>query len=357
MKTTLSDIVEFFNGKKRPRSIGNIPVYGGNGIIDYVNDFNATKNTIIIGRVGAYCGNVNISSNNCWVTDNAIGLAVKNGVEPLYLYYFLISKNLVKYSGGSKQSLISHNQLGKISIDLPEYSLQKKISDKISIIEKRIFENTNSNILLEELSQTLFHKWFVDFNFPDVNGNPYKDFGGKMVVVDGKVLPQGWKRGKFTDLMDVSCGKRPVQINVCKSDVFNIPVYGASKIIGYTNQSLFCEPIIITGRVGTNGILMREHEECWPSDNTLIINSKKIEYVYQLLKRTSFSKLNIGSSQSLITKNDLNGQFCIIPEDRNIFSFDELVKPMMAKINLLIKENILLVEVRDLLIKKITKLD
>ena len=61
----------FKNGKKRPKSIGTIPVYGGNGILEFTNDFN-NQNCIIIGRVGAYCGSVYREPSKCWVSDNAI---------------------------------------------------------------------------------------------------------------------------------------------------------------------------------------------------------------------------------------------------------------------------------------------
>lgn len=66
----LGEIVEIKNGKSRPKEPGNIPVYGGNGILDYSNKFNVSGDTIIIGRVGS-CGSIYFENKEIWVSDNA----------------------------------------------------------------------------------------------------------------------------------------------------------------------------------------------------------------------------------------------------------------------------------------------
>ncbi len=66
----LGEIVSFGNGKERPKEKGAIPVYGGNGILDYTNDSNYSGETIVIGRVGAYCGSVYYTNIPIWVSDN-----------------------------------------------------------------------------------------------------------------------------------------------------------------------------------------------------------------------------------------------------------------------------------------------
>ena len=82
---TIKQLIDFSNGKKRPNEKGNIPVYGGNGILAYTNQFNSNR-CIIIGRVGAYCGNVSYSSKECWVSDNAISAKSKVSDSQLFAY-------------------------------------------------------------------------------------------------------------------------------------------------------------------------------------------------------------------------------------------------------------------------------
>lgn len=90
---TFGDIIAFSNGKKRPIENGNIPVYGGNGILEYTNTSNA-ENCIVIGRVGAYCGNVFLCSQPCWVSDNAIQAKSKISQTQLFTYHALKGADL-----------------------------------------------------------------------------------------------------------------------------------------------------------------------------------------------------------------------------------------------------------------------
>ena len=76
----LSEYVRFSNGKKRPEAKGNIPVYGGNGILDYTDSSNMVSG-IIVGRVGVYCGSVFIEPEACWVSDNAIRAEAKENCD------------------------------------------------------------------------------------------------------------------------------------------------------------------------------------------------------------------------------------------------------------------------------------
>ena len=82
----LGDVVNFGNGKVRPKAIGNIPVYGGNGILGYSNEFNYTDKTIILGRVGAYCGSVYFENKPIWVSDNALSAKPKENFDFIFSF-------------------------------------------------------------------------------------------------------------------------------------------------------------------------------------------------------------------------------------------------------------------------------
>ena len=90
---TLQDLITFANGKKRPKTIGNIPVYGGNGILAYTDKSNA-DDCVIIGRVGACCGNTFLCFDKCWISDNAIQAKSRTGSSPLFVYYLLRNASL-----------------------------------------------------------------------------------------------------------------------------------------------------------------------------------------------------------------------------------------------------------------------
>jgi len=82
----LGDAISFGNGKVRPNSKGLIPVYGGNGILNFCDDYNYEGENIIIGRVGAYCGAVYYENNPIWVSDNALAAKPKRNFNTKFLY-------------------------------------------------------------------------------------------------------------------------------------------------------------------------------------------------------------------------------------------------------------------------------
>ena len=141
---TLGEIILFKNGKKRPQGSGVIPVYGGNGILDYTNE-NNYANCIIIGRVGAYCGSVYYEPDACWVSDNAIAALPKGKTDTRFAYYLLNSLHLNRHHIGTSQPLLTQEILNGLSCTVPNYDAQKKIAKVLQTIDEKINANTAIN--------------------------------------------------------------------------------------------------------------------------------------------------------------------------------------------------------------------
>ena len=88
---------------------------------------------------------------------------------------------------------ITFNDLKKIKIKLPPLEEQKKIASILSSLDDKIELNNRMNKILEEMAQTIFKEWFVNFNFPSEDGKPYKDSGGKMIESELGAIPEGWE--------------------------------------------------------------------------------------------------------------------------------------------------------------------
>ena len=190
-EVTISDIANLKNGKKRPSEPGVIPVFGGNGIMDYVNSFNG-EDTIVIGRVGAYCGCVYLSKGKCWVSDNAIAAKAKEDNDNEYLYYLLSSLNLNYHHIGGAQPLMTQDIIGRIEVIVPQTKDdQRRIASILSSLDRKIELNNKINADLEEMAQAIFKNWFVDFE-------PFKD--GKFVDSELGKIPEGWKVGRLTEI-------------------------------------------------------------------------------------------------------------------------------------------------------------
>ena len=135
------------NGRKRPIEEGEYPVYGGNGIMGYSNQYNA-EDTIIVGRVGAYCGNVLLSKNKCWVSDNAISVVAKNQVHTDFLYYLMLTLDLHNQHIGAVQPLMTQDIIGRFEVKIPSLSTQLHIADILKSLNDKIEVNRkiNSNL-------------------------------------------------------------------------------------------------------------------------------------------------------------------------------------------------------------------
>lgn len=209
VKIKLGYVIDFKNGKSVKKSDGIIPIYGGNGILGYTDKSNFSH-TIVVGRVGAYCGSIHVEENSCWVSDNAIAGVPKEGQDLTYLYYVLKSLNLNSKQIGSSQPLITQSMLKDMVVDIEiDIEKQKKIANSISIIDQKIQINNQINQELEAMAKTLYDYWFVQFDFPDQNGKPYKSSGGKLIYNPElkREIPEGWGVKKVGEL-HIATGKR-----------------------------------------------------------------------------------------------------------------------------------------------------
>ena len=199
-KYKLGEIGKFANGSKRPSTSGNYPVFGGNGIMDYANIYNYDE-SIIIGRVGAYCGNVYLSRQKCWISDNAISFIPNENQSFEYLTFLLQSLKLNKKHTGAAQPLMTQDDLKKIEVCLPSLVEQKRIAKVLTDIDAKIALNKKINKELETMSKELYDYWFVQFDFPGIDGKPYKSSDGKMAFnpILKRDIPEGWEIKSIND--------------------------------------------------------------------------------------------------------------------------------------------------------------
>lgn len=265
----------------------------------------------------------------------------KTIADPNFIFYNLIqnenteSLHAIAEQTTSAYPAIKPSDIENLSIKLPPLPTQQKIAAILSSLDDKIELNNKINTNLEQQAQALFKNWFVDF----------EPFGGKM--------PEGWKVGKLSDVAEITSGKRPPMKQSNYSKDVSIPLVGAASVMGYTNQVLYNEPILITGRVGTHGVIQRFSTECWPSDNTLIVKSKNYEYVYQVMCNIDYVNMNRGSTQPLITQSDLGKVECVIPDDETLIKFEKITSILFEKHFANCQENQNLANLRDTLLPKL----
>lgn len=123
--------------------------------------------------------------------------------------------------------------------------------------------------------------------------------------------------------------------------------------MGFTSESNHTDKILVTGRVGTHGVVQRFNLPCWTSDNTLVITSPFYEFTNQILHRIDYSSMNRGSTQPLITQGDMKKVIVLIPDGKTLVNFEEFAGSLMEKWASNCNENIQLALLRDTLLPKL----
>ena len=272
-----------------------------------------------------------------------------NGLDVEYLYYWFLSpygKNEINTKAiGSTQKALTIDSLSKFDIKIPaNLDDQRRIASILSSLDRKIELNNKINADLEEMAQAIFKNWFIDFE-------PFKD--GKFVDSELGMIPEGWKVGCLGDIAEITSGKRPPKKSKDKTKELFIPLIGASDIMGFTSDVLYERPILVIGRVGTHGVVQRFQEKCWPSDNTLVIESSYYNYVYQLLKGIDYSAINRGSTQPLITQTDVKNTDVIIAPENVLKEYESITSTLFSKHRANIKENSRLSTLRDTLLPRL----
>lgn len=370
----LSEVINFSNGKKRPPQSGEIPVYGGNGILDYTDQSNAQGENIIIGRVGAYCGNVYYENRPCWISDNAISAKSLDGNSSRYLYYKLKSLNLHNFRIGSSQPLLTQTILKDITIELPNITEQILIATILTAIDNKIELNNAINKNLEEMAQALFKRWFIDFEFPNENGEPYKSSGGELEESELGLIPKGWKVdtiGNSTSIVTrgiapkyaEDTGKFVINQKCIRNGVINTDLARQHQSNVVTDKVVrFGDVLINSTGVGTLGRAAQVFEdlENYTVDSHVTIVRSKSEnmicYLGSLLKRMQYDFENAATGstgQTELGRETIKQMRILLPYDPIVQEYSNFYFSLYEKITLNQNENKILVQVRDSLLPKL----
>lgn len=202
----LKDISSFEYGKmpdKQKMVSKGYPVYSGYRIVGYYPEYMYEREKLlIIARGVGGTGDVKVSPPFSHVTNLSIVFNEKEDiVDYKYLYYYLSNMNMKRLDTGSCQSQITINQLEEYKVKLPDKKIQTEISRFLSTIENKIELNNRINAELEATAKTLYNFWFVQFDFPNSKGKPYKSSGGKMEYNKElkREIPRGWSVKKMAD--------------------------------------------------------------------------------------------------------------------------------------------------------------
>lgn len=285
-----------------------------------------------------------------------------------FIYYLSISPEfrnvaIKSMTGSSGRQRVQKDVLENVDILLPSIEEQEKIANILSSLDDKIELNNEMNKTLEEMAQALFKRWFVDFEFPNEDGQPYKSSGGEMVESELGMIPKEWEVGYFSDISEIHDSKRIPLSKMEREKRENIyPYYGAASLMDYVDDYIFDGVYILMGEDGTvidsegYPILQYVYGKFWVNNHAHVLRGKNNfsnEYLYLLLKNTKVSHIVTGAVQPKINQKNLNSIRCVIPSDDILEKFNSMIK---SKYEYRIKnedENKVLREIRDTVLTKL----
>ena len=199
------------------------------------------KDTILVAMYGATAGKTSILNINACTNQAVCAILPSENVNNIFLKYKLdsIYDYLVQISSGSARDNLSQKVIQDLEINLPLLETQQKIAKILSDIDDKIEVLHQINDNLAEVAKTIYDYWFVQFDFPDENGKPYKTSGGKMVYneVLKREIPEGWEVERLGEILK----KNETTIKINAKDYLSsgsIPIIDQSSdfICGYTNE-------------------------------------------------------------------------------------------------------------------------
>ena len=333
--------------------------------IDYGEFRGGTKfrnGDTLLAKITPCLENGKIAFVNCLQEDEIgfgstefIVLRAKENIDERFLYYLSISPEFRKQAislmeGTSGRKRVNENALKISDFLIPDFEEQRKIANILSAIDDKIQINNQINEELEAMAKTLYDYWFVQFDFPDQNGKPYKSSGGKMVYHPElkREIPEGWGVEKLSHFLTIKNGKDHKHLQDGK-----FAVYGSGGIMRTVADYLYSGESILFPRKGTLNNVMYVNEKFWTVDTMFYSEVNKNTsalYVFYSVKDIDFNKLNTGTGVPSMTSSILYDLNIVVPEENILEKFNTVVKRNYETIKLNNIQNQELTQLRDWLL-------
>ena len=276
-------------------------------------------------------------------------------VNNQYLLYAMLSGFVQGQINQSDKtgSIVSNLRIPLLKeLEIPVMEGEEKIAAVLSTLDAKIDCNNRINAELEAMAKALYDYWFVQFDFPDAHGKPYKSSGGKMEynATLKREIPAGWKDGTIGSLISLEYGKGLKAENRTGS---GYPVIGSNGVVGYHSEYLVEGPGIVVGRKGTVGAITFIHTDFFPIDTTYYVKPiLKIGFLYlkYLMSSLGLEKMNSDSAVPGLNREAALRIATALPPTILIQDFERRTTSVFSNLHILEQENQQLTRLRDWLL-------
>ena len=343
----------------------------------------AKKGDIVIASAGqGYTrGQTSFCNIDTYINQSLIAIRTNNAkIHNKYLYYNLKGRydELRQLSDGhSIRGSLTTKIIKDLVIKLPSLEEQEKIANILSSLDDKIELNNEMNKTLEEMAQSIYKRWFVDFEFPNEDGEPYKSSGGEMVDSELGMIPKGWEVKKISELIEVKDGTHAspkvskegfplVTSKHIKGDriaIEDAKIISEKDYLEVNKRSKVDTGDILISMIGTVGLtyFVQEEEINFAIKNIGLFktsqNKTLSEYFYLYLKSDNMKNYIearlAGTTQKYISLGELRNIPVVLPNDSIIDKFKKVVGVLLDKRRLNIINNEELMITRDTLLPKL----
>nr|HDH0235220.1 restriction endonuclease subunit S [Klebsiella pneumoniae] len=310
--------------------------------------------------------------------------------DPRFLRYFLSSPHqqtllLTLASAGATRNALTKGMIEDLQVPKPPLHAQKSIANVLDSFDKKIESNNKINQTLEQISQTLFKSWFVDFDpvidnaldagnsIPEAlqsraelrqkvrNSADFKPlpadirtlFPAEFEETELGWVPKGWVTNRLENILELAYGKALKKTERTNGDY---PVYGSGGVDGTHNEYLVKGPGIIVGRKGTVGSLHWENKNFYPIDTVFFVKPKEyysLVYCYQLLKTLGLENMNTDAAVPGLNRNNAYRLEVVTPTQSIITKFTNIIQTIQHKMDSNHNKTENLTALRDTLLPKL----
>jgi len=337
-------------------------------------------NTVVMAMYGATAGKLGIMKKESSTNQACCNMVVnETKCDYRFLFYSLLysREKLINLASGAAQQNLNLSLIGNFDIDCPTLPEQQKIASILSAFDDKIELNNEMNKTLKEIAQIVFKHWFIDFEFPNENGEPYKSSGGEFEDSELGPIPKGWRVVRLNDVCSkIASGGTPrrkvteyfngthlwIKTKELK-DNFIIDTEEKITDDAINNSSAKIFPpytvvmaIYASPTVGRLGILSKEstfnQATCGMIADENFISYEYL-YLYLFNKRNFLNNMAVGSAQQNLNVKKIKELKIIVPPYRLIKKFKNAIKPIFNKLLVNQEQCSYLSQLRDTLLPKL----
>lgn len=331
---------------------------------------------ILVGCIGWDMGNVGIVEGKCAFNQQINAITdISDDYNPYYIYYLLSGKKELfrKVAGVTRTPILNKSSFENIEVPVLEKWEQDKIAWLLTSVDKKISINKKQINTLESMAKTLYEYWFVQFDFPDVNGKPYKTGGGKMEWNEtlSREIPAGWEVKRLFDFVELKTdSNNPQESPKSVFEHYSIPAFDKEQFPvmekgEQINSSKYC----VTKEDILYSKLNPSFKRIWSpfaftakavcSTEFLVFrvkNMKDYSFIYSVMNDDAFqsymvqqSSSSTGSRKRVQPSNCMNYSFAVA-NDELCDKYSRVYHPIFEKRKRMIIENEKLASLRDFLL-------